>query len=325
VREILIPRRFTFGRLKFGPPFLDTCRRMWLVRFVAEISRRTSLPVVLIYSSPIFGQVAARAKGDFVAFDFIDDPDLLRDQIAWLEYNKREKALMAVCNCVFVTAATLGDYIRERYPNARVESIPNGVDFDWFSGAASKAEIPEELKSVPRPIAGFTGALYNWRNAPLLLRVAKARPGVSFVFVGYREKGGIFDELLKLPNVRYFKEKPYEEMPAWVNAFDVCLIPLAAGSMAKFMNPKKLYEYLALGKPTIVSNNLYDIKNFETLIYSAEGEDGFIRSLDAALNESDASLARRRVAFAGENSWGARAEAIENIVRRTLDERSRGT
>lgn len=323
IHDIVIPRRFSFGRLKFDLHFLEYFGRVWLVKLIEEIRRRSGNRIVLIFSSPIFSEVATRARCDFAAYDLIDDPALLSIDTEPGRYRRKEKALIEACNCVFVTADTLGDYVREQYPDARIESIPNGVDFDWFSGAARNAAVPEELKGVPRPIAGFTGALYNWRDAPLLLKIARARPQVSFVFVGYREEGDLFDKLTSLPNVHYFREKPYKDIPAWVKCFDACLIPLSAGTMAKFMNPKKLYEYLSLGKPTIISDNLSEIKKFDALVYSASGEEGFLRSLDLALNEADADMVDARISFARANSWSARVEKMEIIIDQSLTKQAK--
>lgn len=314
IHEIIIPRRLTFGKLKFNPPFIMSFASRWLAKLVDEIRRRSGLPVALIYSSPGFSSVAARAKGEFVAFDFVDDPQILLDKMKTKEYNRREREIIEAGDYVFVTAWSLAEYVQERYPGARIEYLPNGVDFDWFNRKAQESAVPEELQDVPRPIAGFAGMLFKWIDVPLLIRAAKARPDVSFVFVGYREKGGLYDELIGLPNVRYFKERPYEEMPAWIKSFDVCLIPFAPGTTAKYTNPKKLYEYLAPGKPAIVSSHIAGMAAICDIVYIYEGEDGFLTSLDIALKESNRDLATKRIAFARENSWNARAAKLETLI-----------
>ena len=74
-------------------------------------------------------------------------------------------------------------------------------------------------------------------------------------------------------------------------------------------NPLKLYEYFCLGIP-VVSTRLPEIEPFEDLVYLSEGADDFVRKLELAVAQDNPELRARRKAAAGNNTWRARCEQL---------------
>ena len=68
-------------------------------------------------------------------------------------------------------------------------------------------------------------------------------------------------ELRGLPNVRLLGTKAHEQIPDYINAFDVCLIPYVVDELTDNISPAKLNEYLAIGKP-VVSTDLAEVRRF---------------------------------------------------------------
>jgi GT2 family glycosyltransferase len=75
-----------------------------------------------------------------------------------------------------------------------------------------------------------------------------------------------------------------------------------------------VYEYLSAGKPVVVTK-LPELEEFGPFIYVAENHNDFIDKLEAALNEKDDDLKKKRVSFAKENSWDQRFLKIEKAVK----------
>ena len=157
--------------------------------------------------------------------------------------------------------------------------------------------------------------LRNWfqRFAPVL--AAAARQVYANNDTPLREK------LRTAANVVFAGPKAAQDVPPYLRAMDVCLIPYRAGSQAQAIDPLKLYEYLAFGKP-VVTVDIPSVRPFAEVIYVARGREEFLGLLDAAAAErNDEKMARRR-ALAAENTWEARAEAISRLLEETLRRRT---
>jgi hypothetical protein len=80
------------------------------------------------------------------------------------------------------------------------------------------------------------------------------------------------------------------------------------------INPVKLYEYFASGKP-VVSTPLPEVLAFGDLVYVGAGLDGMTGALRAALAEQARSdLAARRRAAAAANTWDQRVGRVVHLL-----------
>jgi glycosyltransferase involved in cell wall biosynthesis len=87
---------------------------------------------------------------------------------------------------------------------------------------------------------------------------------INMVVVG---KEGRFDENVKLAKqcgvsdrVTFTGMVPYSQVPKYISATDVCLIPFKANAISANALPLKLFEYMACEKP-VISTELPGIKN----------------------------------------------------------------
>ena len=146
--------------------------------------------------------------------------------------------------------------------------------------------------------------MYAWLDWELMAHSIAGLREFDFVFVGPHHGRGDVDRISSLPNVRLLGRRPYEQVPAYVQAFDVCWVPFDSSAVATAANPVKIYEYLALGKP-VVSTPVADMATFGDLVTVARTAEETIECLRAAAESS--ALVEQRIAFARANSWEARA------------------
>lgn len=205
-----------------------------------------------------------------------------------------------------------GKKLQEKYSalNANTVLARNGADFERFR----KGERQGVLENVSRPIAGYFGAIADWFDTELLLRAAIERPSYSFVLVG-----GVFDvdirSLESVGNVHLLGQQPYEMMPSYLAAFDVCIIPFRINPITEATDPVKFYEYVSQGKP-VVATRMHELETYSDLLYLADDAADFISKLDVAVRERDPELAEKRIALARTNTWEARLRTIkEGIVK----------
>ena len=118
----------------------------------------------------------------------------------------------------------------------------------------------------------------------------------------------------ELPNVHLLGRLDYDELPAIVRGFDVCLIPYRVGGLIDYVHPKKFYEYLAAGKP-VVSTPIAALRDLDAPHWRAATSDEFVSAIEAALTETvtPARTAHRR-SFALAQSWDARGADLAELV-----------
>jgi hypothetical protein len=188
--------------------------------------------------------------------------------------------------------------------------IRNGADVQHFS------RVPASLSlEKTRPIVGYFGAISEWFDFKLLLAVAKMRPQWDFILIG--STFGCEHIPAVLPaNVQLLGEKPYTELPGYLHAFDVCLVPFKVVELTRCTNPVKVYEYLSAGKP-VVATALPEVLAMDGMVRTASSPDEFVAALDQAMLErEDAGLAERRQGWAVEHSWAHRVTRLDSEVSR---------
>ena len=109
--------------------------------------------------------------------------------------------------------------------------------------------------------------------------------------------------------------KKYDELPAYVKQFDVCLNVFRSGDLSKDVSPLKFYEYLATGKPVISSPEPVQVLEFADSVYIAKEKEDYITLCEQAMNEPDDSKTEKRIEYARACSWDSRVREMERILK----------
>jgi len=107
-----------------------------------------------------------------------------------------------------------------------------------------------------------------------------------------------------------------------MRAFDVCITPHRVTAFTESLNPIKLWEYMAAGKP-IVSTDIAGFRDYPSLVRIARDADSFLDAVREALAEDPKTAALRQSQAAG-HSWEQRLDAIEAIIADSLQRRETG-
>ncbi|MGE5235850.1 MAG: polysaccharide pyruvyl transferase CsaB [Acidobacteriota bacterium] len=211
-----------------------------------------------------------------------------------------------------VTVVSADRLVAKHGPAARrLVLAKNGVDLDHYRPFYGPNEL---LGDVRHPIVGYFGALASWVDVALLEKIARALPDVTLVLAG-----GQFDIDLSavsaLANVRLLGQRPYDEIPALLWNFDVCMIPFLVNEITEATNPVKFYEYLFSGK-AVVAPRLTELLPYEDVSYLAADHEGFIAGITRALAEEPGDPRRNtRREIAAANDWSDRYAVIDAGVR----------
>lgn len=169
------------------------------------------------------------------------------------------------------------------------------------------------LLTKQAPIVGYIGAISEWFDIKLLISAAKRYPHWQFILVG-STLGCDEKDAAQLPNIEFIGEIPYNQVPQYLHAFDVAVIPFKITELTKATNPVKVYEYLSAGKP-VVSTAMPELLLLEEHIHIARNTEEFLNKLTDAMNEtSDTALSAVRRQWAGGQDWKVRAQAFDHVI-----------
>jgi|GEM_PF-1016363 glycosyltransferase involved in cell wall biosynthesis len=284
----------------------------WLRRQIRHCRVLPERPQVAIVTNPWWRQFLRQEDFDILCYDLIDDPVVFSGPAQYSDFLKWETQLLDDCHIISYSASALKD-TAARNPRARHLSLPNAVNAELFRSRAREQPEPEDLNPIPHPRVGFLGAVFHWLDLELIAQAARSLPDFSFVFVGPLEKEGLIDQLLQLPNFHFLGPKPFERVPAYISGFDVCLCPFQTDRVGQAVDPLKIYEYFALGKP-VVATRIRELAKLQPMTYIVDDTDGFVRDIRQAADERNPELVARRIAFALDNSWDRRVDRLLNVI-----------
>ena len=156
--------------------------------------------------------------------------------------------------------------------------FPSSVDEAHFAHALNGIAIPDDIAQLPTPLVGYFGVIDERIDLPLLHQAALRLPQISFVMIGPLAKIEESD-LPKEPNLYYLGMKSYAELPHYLKAFDIAMMPFALNDATKYISPTKTLEYMAARKP-IISTKIKDVaRDYSSCVSLIETADEFCEAI----------------------------------------------
>ena len=231
---------------------------------------------------------------------------------------RTEDRLLRDADLVFVTSEKLRQRAREF--RATVELFPSGVDFQRFEAVHQSGDgIPGDLEGLPRPVVGYVGGLHQWVDQELLADTARRLPAATFALVGPAQCD--LARLEREPNIRLLGSRSHDDVPRYIQGFDVALVPYRLSDYTANVYPAKVNEYLAMGVP-VVATGIPEILRFNEshgdVVAVAETPEAMSREITRALQATGPGERAARIAVARENSWDARVEKMSALMEAAL-------
>jgi len=267
-------------------------------------------PVVMV-SNIYCPRVLSRLPRKLLLYDFNDSPFQFAGVPAFAADYWR--ATLDQVDALFVVSEY---YRRELSRQTSKPLIPlgNGVELAHFE---RPAPAPEDLAALPRPLIGYVGLLSHFLDFEKLEAVRQARSGGTLVLIGPGSPAT--DEAVRAlgsrEGVALLGHRPYAQVPAYMQAMDVGIIPFRAQDpFVQGMNPNKVYQYLASGLP-VVTTPILDLNPSPPHLQFASDATATVEAVRVALAGPADPEARRDLARPYD--WGALAgRMVDEIERR---------
>lgn len=175
-----------------------------------------------------------------------------------------ESALLQKVDLAVVSSDAL---VEKKSKVVKTELLTHGCDIHHF-----KMEPVDKIPAGKFVVCYF-GLFDERSNQKLLKRIARELPDIEIRITG----NVVVDvsELKKLPNIHFAGSVAYEDLPKHIHDVDAFILPYVCDELAENINPIKMKEYMATGKPT-VSTALPEVRKFSEFIHVAHTEDEFV-------------------------------------------------
>ena len=311
--------------LRVTMPIIANINTQILIRHVRRAMRvlQVRYPILWLYNP---GQVSLIGKfGEKFACYYN------YDEFANFKQNSRISSLIRhldseLCrqvDVVFATSRTQWEH--RRALNSNTYFMPNGVDFELFNRALNpETSIPLDVASLKTPVIGLVGWLSRQIDLDLLLAIAEVYSDCSIVLVGpdAMPMNDKHRRLRAMSNVHFLGRKQMGDLPGYLKAMDVALIPYLLEGYVLTAYPLKLHEYLAAGR-AVVSTALPELRPYSRVVRIAETRAEFVSQIREALSDRGPQAVDARVAVARENTWDNRVSDIYSVLRPLLSGRGR--
>lgn len=260
----------------------------------------------LFLENPMAVGVAQHLKFDVFAFDAIDNW-LCHPQMKEFRgiVEKNYKYVNDNADVIF----TVSENLKQVFPsNKNVKWVSNGVDSDFFEKAFRDSEKIN--------VVGYAGKIQERVDFDLIEECLKAFPNTKFQILGpafsQKERIAVLDK--SFANIEFLGDIHYSKLPEYMQEWGVAIIPHKVDSFTASMNPLKLYEYLAAGKP-VVSTGVAGVgKEISPFVYTATSSREFISLLEKVLHGVGVSPKKIAESIPADYLWQNRANIIANTI-----------
>jgi glycosyltransferase involved in cell wall biosynthesis len=145
-------------------------------------------------------------------------------------------------------------------------------------------------------------------------------PNVSFVMIGPLAKIGE-EDLPRQNNIHYLGMKSYQELPNYLKAFSIAMMPFALNDATKFISPTKTLEYIAAGKP-IISTAIKDVvRDYDHCVDIISSADEFSTAIGSILEKpATLSLSKEYSEILEKTSWNNTVSKMNSLLSKTAQQ-----
>jgi glycosyltransferase involved in cell wall biosynthesis len=261
------------------------------------------------FYTPMALPMADKLQPDGVIFDVMDELSLFKH--APRELIDQETALFRLADVVFTGGRSL--YNAKKHRHANIHCFPSSVDALHFRSGTADHALQAHL---PRPRIGYCGVIDERIDIDIIAGIATARPDWQLVMVGPTAK---IDpaSLPRNPNIQWLGQQGYNDLPAFINGWDVCLLPFALNEATRYISPTKTLEYMACGKPAVSTAIRDVVEPYGHVVPIHADAAGFVAACEQILQRTDAERQAYENAIGdiiARTSWDATASAMEELI-----------
>ena len=302
---VLNPKMWPSFRSRFGRGL----NRRLLTRAVRPVCESGPAPVVLT-TLPLTADLVGRVRAARWVYYCVDDFSVWPG-LDGRTMREMEVELVAKADVVVAVSETLRDHIARLGKPAHL--LTHGVDLDfWRSPVRNDTPVSLALLAgFELPLVVYWGVIDRRTDVGFVRRLNEAMPAGTIVLAGPLDEPD--PDLPRLSRVRLLPPVPFADLPALAARAAVFIAPYADLPVTRAIQPLKLKEYLATGKPVVV-RRLPATAPWADCADVVDTADEFAAAVLVRLRDGVPEEQRRaRQRLEGEG-WAAKAAVLEGWI-----------
>ncbi len=220
---------------------------------------------------------------------------------------KMEQELLNKVDLYVATSKKL--YDRKDIPNIPKLFLPHGVEVEHFSNSSNKVETNSF------PSIGFFGMLDKRLDYELISALSEKRSHWKWVFMGPKQY--FPKNIEKRANISVFPPSSYEELPLELKKVDILFLPYKMNDLSNALNPLKLRECLATGKP-VVASPIPEVVKYKKWLKLGGTLEEWLHSMDEVVAGYKKWNSQKQINEMKQESWESRADTLAQKIEKML-------
>ncbi|GGI46680.1 glycosyltransferase involved in cell wall biosynthesis [Agromyces flavus] len=308
IHDIAPSRLHRLQLTKWMPRRLDARTDDRLAHGIVRGAARLGMRHPLLWINDPGMAVLAERTGWPTLYDITDDWLAADRPAAELErITASEASLMRIARVVVVCSPEL---VRRRQAVREVVLVRNAVDT-----AAYGRPVPRPSDLPEGAVALYLGTLHRDRlDVELCAETARTiGPDASLVLVGPNALSSTDEERLRLAGVVLLGPRARNEVIGYLQHADVLVVPHVVTTFTDSLDPIKLYEYQAVGRP-VVSTAVAGFRDADDPRITIADDDDFPAAVAAALPATWRFPERTDGGAGAVPDWSERVEAMAGVL-----------
>jgi glycosyltransferase involved in cell wall biosynthesis len=257
----------------------------------------TTLPIV----ADLVGRLPVRRWVYYCVDDFGCWPGLDGSSL-----RQMEEGLVPKVDTLIAVSETLQEKLARM--GRAVSLLTHGVDLEFWSRPSLNGTIPQ-LEGLQRPFVVFWGVIDRRMDVPFVKHLASELTQGTLVLVG--PEADPDPALLEDRRIVRLGQLAFQELPILAQQAAVLVMPYADLPVTRAMQPLKLKEYLATGKPVVV-RDLPSTRAWADCLDLADNPTTFSQAVRLRLQQELPEEQRKARARLAQESWQEKARAFRD-------------
>jgi glycosyltransferase involved in cell wall biosynthesis len=300
----------------FGSAVERFINRHLLVRQLTEAISAMPEPPIAVTNIPIvadlIGTLPVRRWVYYCVDDFAEWPGLDGTTLRAMEDRLIHRA-----DVLIAVSATLQEKLEQHRRPVRL--LTHGVDLEHWQAGVGQApkSTTKVLDGLEPPLIVFWGVVDRRMDFAFIERLAQDLELGTIVLIGPESDPD--PRLSRLPRVMLRPPVPFDQLPDIARAADVLIMPYADLPVTRAMQPLKLKEYLATGKP-VVARKLPSTEPWADALDIADSPESFSQAVRNRLESGLPAAHHCARARLADESWSVKAIAFDRWLMDDVDD-----
>jgi glycosyltransferase involved in cell wall biosynthesis len=302
--EIIRPFMIPYNQFRLVRAF----NRFSVKRAVRKaLDRQTKAPITITSvpnAADYIGEFNEKLRVYFCVDEFSLWPGLNYNLVKTLEDD-----LMRKVDLIFATAGELAR--KKSIQGKETQVLTHGVDFSHFSKVKNRA--PEGNIRLC-----YMGLFDERSDQAMIIEILQSIPDLEFHLVGK-----VVVDIARLkahPRVIIHGSCAYSELPEKLEQMDLLILPYIRSVLTDSINPLKLKEYLATGRP-VLSTRLPEVVKFNEFVWLGDHAQDFIEHIALWRDGIKKHDAQKTKSYLEANeTWHSKSAQVSQWLRSQLGE-----